>query len=508
MAIARAKTKTILNIPDEILVLIFQELEPVFLFSVLRVCQKFNSVARSNLVFTPLLMFYYPQTELPPEKERAEFSSHASFKKKYTDETHTLSRPARKLFDLVSFSDFPQIESTEFDPTVLFEKNNNEQYLLTYINDKNNQALRDLFFRKVLAWFERSAKLKAKEDWFANLFYDQYTLDDLFRYRASSFRLMDFAVALNQIDYVRKNASRLPSLQHNNARLTPFSSACFFGHLEIIRFLLIHRQGTPPLSEYYAKYEDPLSRAAQGNRLEVVQFLLATETEAITDQMIQSAAWHAVDDERLEVLALLLPPAPGQPVLVKSPPSAPIMMRNPFKLMSRACEGQPKAAKMIDAAFPQLAIDHDFTYQAAYSGSTELVRFFLEKNDNIEEYLQEHPGVLIQAAYSGSDELVSYLLSMHANPSAPVVVADVTPLHAAISVSSLSVVGLLVEAGANLHARDDKGRLPLERAKDQGDIDIVVYLQNALMRPYRKRKAEAPPAIDDRDARPSQRHRH
>lgn len=125
------------------------------------------------------------------------------------------------------------------------------------------------------------------------------------------------------------------------------------------------------------------------------------------------------------------------------------------------------------AAKPELDL-----FDAASVGATARVAELLDRHpEQVNAYSSDGFYPLGLAAFFGHPETVRLLLARGAdagqaarNP------MRVQPLHAAVASRSLEIVKQLVEAGAPVNEKQDKGFTPLHAAVGHGDEDMTRYL--------------------------------
>jgi ankyrin repeat protein len=82
------------------------------------------------------------------------------------------------------------------------------------------------------------------------------------------------------------------------------------------------------------------------------------------------------------------------------------------------------------------------------------------------------------AVSEGHQEIARLLLQAGANVSARDRPGN-TPLHEAASTGHIGAMEVLLSAGADVNARDDRGRTPLHEAARKGRVDVVEFLIRA-----------------------------
>jgi len=134
---------------------------------------------------------------------------------------------------------------------------------------------------------------------------------------------------------------------------------------------------------------------------------------------------------------------------------------------------RPEAVAALLAAGPDLDI-----FDAASVGRTERVAELLDRDPSLlNAYSSDGFYPLGLAAFFAHPDTVRLLLSRGAdvaqvarNP------MKVQPLHAAAAGRSFEAVQLLVDAGAPVNGKQEKGWAPLHEAVRQGNVELVRYL--------------------------------
>lgn len=120
---------------------------------------------------------------------------------------------------------------------------------------------------------------------------------------------------------------------------------------------------------------------------------------------------------------------------------------------------------------------------AAERGNEKLTRLFLEKGaaPNLNDG-DRWMTPLLYAVRGGNPAVVRALLAKGANPNCAMNNAtgrtDSSALHLAVNLDRFEIVKLLVEAGADLNARDYKHLTPLDRARAGLDKALAQYLES------------------------------
>jgi uncharacterized protein len=120
-------------------------------------------------------------------------------------------------------------------------------------------------------------------------------------------------------------------------------------------------------------------------------------------------------------------------------------------------------------------------FDASAVGDEQRVRMMAEQFPaSLHQYSPDGFFPLALAAYFGHREIAKFLLSVGADVNQvaknPI---QISPIHSAVSSKDLEMVKLLVDHGADVNARQQKGFTPLQGAAGSGDLDIMkLLLQN------------------------------
>ena len=134
---------------------------------------------------------------------------------------------------------------------------------------------------------------------------------------------------------------------------------------------------------------------------------------------------------------------------------------------------QPEAVAALLAAGPDLDI-----FDAASVGRTERVAELLDRDPSlVNAYSSDGFYPLGLAAFFAHPDTVRLLLSRGADVAQVAHNAmKVQPLHAATAGRSFEAVKLLVDAGAPVNGKQEKGWTPLHEAVRQGNAEMTTYL--------------------------------
>jgi ankyrin repeat protein len=166
-------------------------------------------------------------------------------------------------------------------------------------------------------------------------------------------------------------------------------------------------------------------------------------------------------------------------------------------------------ARALVAAVPELMTTRDEegllpAVQALYRGLEDLARDLLPPDadlsifeaatfgrvDRVSELLNEQPGlirelspdgftVLHLAIFSGSEPTVRAVLERRPEieaPSRSAVAKGVRPIHTAVFMRSVGLARLILDAGADVNARESGGATPLHAVAQNGDVEMARLL--------------------------------
>jgi ankyrin repeat protein len=117
------------------------------------------------------------------------------------------------------------------------------------------------------------------------------------------------------------------------------------------------------------------------------------------------------------------------------------------------------------------------TFQmAVVTGMKGLYDYVLSLGLDVSDMIRRDPGLIFPAAASGSPEIVQSLIELGFDPlqTDP---SGWTPLHYAVSEWQVDVLGVLVEKGVDINARNMKGESAYDLAVVQGANEVSDYLK-------------------------------
>lgn len=120
-------------------------------------------------------------------------------------------------------------------------------------------------------------------------------------------------------------------------------------------------------------------------------------------------------------------------------------------------------------------------FEAAAVGKFDIVAHLLYKEpENINNYSEDGFTALGLAAYFGHEEVTRYLLLKGAETNLPSKNGfHVYPLHSAVAANHNMIAKMLMEAGAEVNVKQEKGITPLHSAAHHGNIDLLIVLLEA-----------------------------
>ncbi|KAI7811273.1 cyclin-dependent kinase inhibitor 2A [Triplophysa rosa] len=122
-----------------------------------------------------------------------------------------------------------------------------------------------------------------------------------------------------------------------------------------------------------------------------------------------------------------------------------------------------------------MMFDADELTKAAATGNTVRVQFLLSKGVNVNS-VNRFGRTPIQVMMMGNTPLAHLLLEHGADPNVPDPGTGSTPLHDAARTGFLDTLKLLICFSADPKATDNNNLLPVDVARQTGNLDVVEFL--------------------------------
>jgi uncharacterized protein len=121
---------------------------------------------------------------------------------------------------------------------------------------------------------------------------------------------------------------------------------------------------------------------------------------------------------------------------------------------------------------------HLDAWEAATLGELQMLKERLGQNKSVlSEFSPDGFTLLGLACYFGHREVVRFLLEAGADPNVASTNAfRVAPLHSASAISDIEIAALLIEAGADVNAKQNQGVTPLHSAAHNGQTRLAELL--------------------------------
>jgi ankyrin repeat protein len=125
-------------------------------------------------------------------------------------------------------------------------------------------------------------------------------------------------------------------------------------------------------------------------------------------------------------------------------------------------------------------------FEATACGMIDMVKQILEKEPQlIDAYATDGFTPLGLASFFKHEALAEFLLQAGANPSLPSNNAfKVAPLHSAAASKNVKIAKLLIDAGADVNAKQQEGITPLHSAAHNGDLEMAELLLKSGSKKY------------------------
>lgn len=119
-------------------------------------------------------------------------------------------------------------------------------------------------------------------------------------------------------------------------------------------------------------------------------------------------------------------------------------------------------------------------WEAAAKGDVKAIKVFLANDNKIGEQNKNGYSILHIAARTGQTAVAEFALANGANINLPSNSIK-TPLHYTSQLNQLAMAKLLVEAKADLEAKDKKGRTALDLATGEAKRELANYIRGGVM---------------------------
>ncbi len=246
-----------------------------------------------------------------------------------------------------------------------------------------------------------------------------------------------YCKSFNSFERPASNSSNSNSLKltAQEERQVALTEACYWGHLEIVKFLI--SKGTS-LNEKDAGGFTPLINAARRGHTEIVKLLLTHNANLNKTNKYGSTPLHcAALRGHTEIVTLLL--------------------AHNANINAKNYSGNTPLTR------------------ATGEGHTEIVKLLIAHNANLNEEGKEDGTPLHWAALAGHTEIVKLLLELKADLNKTDKYGN-TPLHSAALEGHKEVMILLISKGALLNEKNRDGNTPLHLAAEKGHTEIVKLL--------------------------------
>lgn len=233
------------------------------------------------------------------------------------------------------------------------------------------------------------------------------------------------------------------------------------GHLEIVRLLLQHNAYINPLREK----PDPLFAAAENGRLAITELLLPYQQTTYPGAL--NPLYGAVKNSRIAVAELLL----------NNQFDANLKSKDEIPLIHVATKNNdPQMVELLlkYGANPNQEFGNirwTALHVAAKEGNPLITKILLvSKAQQIDS---EYGTPLYYAALSGNKPVVEQLLLANGDPN---IRAAYFPLHATIKKGHIDITELLINRGARINTKNNKGNSALHIAARKGDLKMLELL--------------------------------
>ncbi|MEM8583606.1 MAG: ankyrin repeat domain-containing protein, partial [Bacteroidota bacterium] len=243
--------------------------------------------------------------------------------------------------------------------------------------------------------------------------------------------------------------------------------AIWQGDDDMFRYFLERVQNLNQSAGREENFFTPLMAAASEDRVDMLEVLLARGADV---NYVNTEGWtaliEAADEGSYRSAQLLL--AAGADPNLKG--------RNTYRsaISMAASEGFPEIMELLLGAGAD--IDYGFPlHEAAEEGQLDIVRLLVEKGVNVNELDDRRLTPLARAASEDNPSVVRYLIGQGAEPE----LGTHLPLHLAAVDGKVAAIRALLEAGADVNARDGHRRTALIYAASDGHHIAVSLLLDA-----------------------------
>ncbi len=251
------------------------------------------------------------------------------------------------------------------------------------------------------------------------------------------------------------NVNESAVIYHRGDLSTPLCVAAKEGHRALVEILVANGASVNKGS--------PFAYAAQGNHIEIMQYLLDKGANPKKKAFSGATAYKcAIGTGNVEMLKLLL--AHGVKIKIDDDLAYKAGESGSLELVKYL------SSKGVDFSTPKAACG------AAVGGSVEVVGYLMSKGVNFDVKARDGRVPVIHAAMSGKLPVLKLIVEKGVDINRTDF-DDATALHAAASMSDFSAVEYLLANGAKTSIVDVRGRTPLHKATDFGDIktaDILI----------------------------------
>ncbi len=242
---------------------------------------------------------------------------------------------------------------------------------------------------------------------------------------------------------------------------------------------LLSRQ--PSLNELDENGMAPLHIAIDSRQISCVGLLLAAGADRQARDRKGRTAIDAADEitDRRDQVTIRRYLAGNADLKMPQDPAGPM----PWSLEYSVMHGQTDLTKML----LELGVDPNTTgtrgttplAEAALKGDLDVVRLLLVAGARPNSKSEEGTQPIHDAALGDNAEVIRELATHGADVNARTRDESQTPLHFAAAMGKMNALEALVALGADLTAKDSKGRTPLDASELVGAADVTEFLTRA-----------------------------